>query len=134
MITVFNIRTKIIYFKNICKFCENGLIFTWFLAQTNVQADRQKYFKLSHGKTITNSITMKTRLFQQKIIYGNWSTRSKVMAEQKFKNNFMWPCKKYLSHNHDSRQGRRIPYAKACIAGGRWILGGAKFREIVWWG
>ena len=40
MITVFNVWTKIIYFVNIHKICDNGLIFTWISTQTNVQTDR----------------------------------------------------------------------------------------------
>ena len=87
MITVFGVRTKIIYFINIYKFCKNGSMFTGFLIQTKVQKDRQ--LKMSRGSTIYNNIIRKTRPFQQqqqkKIIYRSWSTHSKVMAEQRFK-------------------------------------------------
>ena len=46
---------------------------------------RQINFKLPHGNIPNNSITLKTRPFQQKIICDNPSTHSKVTAEQRFK-------------------------------------------------
>ena len=63
-ITIFNIGIKIIYFKNINKFCDNESVF------------RQTIFKIWKGNTINNSITMKTRFFQQKVIHGNLSIHS----------------------------------------------------------
>ena len=54
---------EIIYFKKRCKFCDNGSIFIWSLAQTNTQADRHINFKLLHCNTINNSITMKAKIF-----------------------------------------------------------------------
>ena len=59
MFTIFNVRAKIIYLKNMYKFCDNESDFTWLLAQTNVQTDRQTNFNLSHNNTINNSIIMK---------------------------------------------------------------------------
>ena len=41
MIMIFNVRTKVISLENMYKFCNNGSTFTWFLAWTNLQADRQ---------------------------------------------------------------------------------------------
>ena len=38
------------------KFCENGSIFTLFLAETNIQTDRETNFKLSDCKTNNNSM------------------------------------------------------------------------------
>ena len=55
-----------------------------FLAQTNDHTGRQTNFKLSHGNTINNSITMKAKLFQQQEQQERKSEHSviKVMAEQ----------------------------------------------------
>ena len=66
---------------------ETMIIFTWISVQTNVKTDRQTIFKFSDGYTINNSITTKT-MFSTKIIYGNWTTNSKVMVEQRLKKDF----------------------------------------------
>ena len=84
MITVFNLKTKIIYFLNILKFCDNELIFTWFLAET----DRQKNIKLSDGNTSNSNIIIKATLFQQKQIYVNWRTHWKKNDWEKIKKDF----------------------------------------------
>ena len=97
MIAVFNGRTKIIYFLNIFKFCDNGSILTWFLAET----DRQKNIKLSNGNTNNSCIIMKTRPFQQKQIYENWSTHWKIMASKRLKKILMRPCKNYLTYDNN---------------------------------
>ena len=90
MIAVFNIRTKIILFLNIFKFCDNGSILTWFLSES----DREKNIKLSDGNTNNNSIIIKTRFFQQNRIYENLSTYWKIMASIRLKKILMRPCKK----------------------------------------
>ena len=41
VITICKIRAKISYFRNMYKFCDNGLLFTLFLVQTNVQIGEQ---------------------------------------------------------------------------------------------
>ena len=98
MIRIFKVRTKIIYFKNIYKFCDNGSIFIWFLAQTKIQTDRETIFKLSHYNSINNSI----KTFSMKKKYGNRSTHSNVMAEQRLKKRFLiGTCKKCLTYNHN---------------------------------
>ena len=53
MIAIFKVRTKINYIKKIHKFCDSESIFAEFLAQTNVQIDRQTNFKLSRGTLLT---------------------------------------------------------------------------------
>ena len=47
------------------------------------QKDRQTNFKLLHGNTIDNSITIKIRLKN-----GNETTHSKELAEQRYKKDF----------------------------------------------
>ena len=85
------------YFLNIFIFCDNGSILTWFLAET----DRQKNIKLSDGNTNNSSTLIKTRPFQQKQIYGNWSTHWKIIAEKILKRIFMRPYKKHLTYDHN---------------------------------
>ena len=97
MIAVFSVRTKIIYFLNIFKFCDNGLVLTWFLAKT----DRQKNIKLSDGNTNNSSIIIKTRPFQQKQIYEIWITHWKILASKRLKMFLMRPCKKYLTYDNN---------------------------------
>ena len=65
MITIFVVQTKVIYFKNIYKFCENGSFFTWFLAHTNVQTD--KLCSIAIPLTIISP--WKQNLFNEKIMY-----------------------------------------------------------------
>ena len=84
MITIFKVRNKIGYYKNIHKFCENGSFFTYIIVQTDIRTDRQTNFKLLHGNTVNNSITIKKKPKK----YGNQSTRSKVMNDQRFKKHF----------------------------------------------
>ena len=92
MIALFSVRTKIICYLNIFKFCDNGSILTWISART----DRQKNIKLSDGNTNDSSIIIKKRPFEQKQIYGKWSTHWKMLPLKRLKKILMLPCKKSI--------------------------------------
>ena len=64
MIEIFKLRTKVIYFKTMQKFYDNGSIFTSFLTPYKCLI-RQTNNKLSQDNIINNSFSMKTRPFQQ---------------------------------------------------------------------
>ena len=65
MIIFFNVRTKVIYFKNIYRFVTIAeLLHIFLLKQIFRHTDRQTNFKLSYGNTINISINMKIRPFQ----------------------------------------------------------------------
>ena len=55
------VRTKVIYFKNMFKFCDNRSTFTW-LIQTNVHTDRQTNFNC-HVTTLLTMSLWKRNLF-----------------------------------------------------------------------
>ena len=62
------------------KFCDNGYIFTWFLAQTNIEIDKEKNFKLLDVNNINNGTTEKTNLSNKKN-YENQNSRLKITVE-----------------------------------------------------
>ena len=68
---MFGMPFKVTYCKNLSKFDEKCSIFTGYIAQTNIQSDRQTNFKLSHGNKNKNVTYMKKSPFklqkQQKI-------------------------------------------------------------------
>ena len=82
MITFFNLQTKIICFKT----CTNFVIMDKFLLDFYPkQMFKQTNFKLSYDSSIKDSITIKTRLFQDTYTHRNQSTHSKAKAEGRFK-------------------------------------------------
>ena len=52
--TICGLQTEVTYYKKVSVFCENWSIFEWFIAQTNIQAERQTNIKPSHGIEINN--------------------------------------------------------------------------------
>ena len=88
MITIFKVRTKINYFKNVYKFYDNESIFT-FLAQTNAQIDRQTLnCRTLTRLTIVASWIRDLLSNNNKNKCRNLSTHSKVMAEKRYKKDF----------------------------------------------
>ena len=96
MITVSKVQTEVSYYKNICKFCDNGYIFTSFLAQTEC-SDRLSNFKLCTEILIITT-PWKGDLFhkEKKNVIG--ALIQKQWLNKDSKKILMWPRKKYLTY------------------------------------
>ena len=79
---VFGVQSKVTYYKNIFKFRETWSFSKWFIAQTNIQTDRQTNFTLSHGNKLAMVSKWKGGLYNNNKkymhIYTNRSICSKV--------------------------------------------------------
>ena len=91
-ITIFGVRTKVIYTKNISKIRDITSIFPWFIAKTNIRMDRQINFKLSDGNNTNNETTEKTKLFHPK----------KIWKSEQSNKNYVWQSNKKIWINLSS--------------------------------
>ena len=56
-----NLRTNVIYIKNIFEIRDMGPNFTWFIAKANIRRDRPTNFKLLDDNNINECTTSKTK-------------------------------------------------------------------------
>ena len=89
MVRILGVRTKVICFKNINKFCDNGSIFAWFLGPNKCRNSRTN-FKLSHNNILNNGTIMRTKPFRE-----NSSNNKNRRLEHIFKSYYLI-CIKYI--------------------------------------
>ena len=83
-VMIFGVRMNAIFITNIHKIRDIILIFTYFIAKTFTQTDRNN-FNFLGGNSIENGTTVKTKIFERKENYESRNNHSKVTAEHAFK-------------------------------------------------